>query len=350
MRIFISVLILTICSSLNGQDAVYSQYYNSNSLLNPALTGVFDGSQRFALHYRSQWRQTLPEHALNTYSAQFDAKINTVRQDYFSYGVDFTRDQSGAAKYTQQTGHLNLGYIKQIGASRYSSTKHFLVGAAKLGIGQNRMDLKNLWFGNQFDFKSSSVNQNLDSNEQFLNAKGQTPMYGDLGMGLMYYSVMSDRKSFFIGLAGQHLSQPKISLTEFGNFRLKRLFTVHAGGEIPFNRELSILPNVAAMKQGPSMMLMPGFHLRYTHKDWREIAMRAGVWTRIARAAEQGITNDALIFSTTFEYEAWMFGFSYDITTNQYFNANNGRGAFEFSIQYRNRDVSLRRPVRCPRM
>ena len=348
-RIYILSFLLAVCFGLNAQDASYSQFYNSNTLLNPALTGIFDGQQRIAVNYRDQLSSIHRTESFKTLSAQFDARMNTKNNDFLTYGLDFTRDQSGAGGYLQQSGHINLGYVKQIGANPYSSIDHYLVGGLKLGFGQNRVDPSKLWFGNQFDISGGTVDMNRPSNEDLINMNGTSPLFGDFGFGLMYYNLMGPRKTSYIGFAANHLNQPKISLTEFGDISLKRIYTIHAGGEFPLNRELSVMPNIAMFFQTPSRMFMPGSHFRYQHKDWREIALRVGLWTRIVRASDKALINDALIFSTTFEYEAWLIGVSYDVSTSRLISANSGRGAFEFSIQYVNRNTKYRRPITCPK-
>ncbi len=346
--IYIALVFFTL-NLVHGQDALYSQFYNANVILNPSLTGVFEGQQRFAIQYRDQWSSIHRSKSYKTLSAQFDAKIHIKNNDFLTYGMNFTRDESGNSSYIQQSGHINIGYIKQLGANAYSSTEHYLVGGLKLGGGQNSIDVSQIWFGNQFDINSGSLDLSRPTNEDLINMNGNSPLFGDFGFGLLYYAIFSDRNNFYLGAAGTHLNRPRISLTEFGDIRLQRLYTIHAGGEILLNRELSFMPNFVAYFQNPSRMVMPGFHMRYKHKDWREVALRAGIWTRIARSEPTVLINDALIFSATFEYESWLFGISYDITTSRISNATSGRGAFEFSLQYRNRDVNYRRPINCPK-
>ncbi len=48
-------LSLTALQQVKAQDPHYTQYYVYPSWLNPALTGVFDGSTRVSAIYRNQW-------------------------------------------------------------------------------------------------------------------------------------------------------------------------------------------------------------------------------------------------------------------------------------------------------
>ncbi len=350
MRYVITLSLILLGQLSWSQDAVFSQFYNSNAVLNPALTGVFDGGQRLTLQYRDQWAQIHKSQSYRTVAASFDAKIHMKRNDFLTYGIDFTRDQAGAGAYTQQAGHLNIGYIKQIGTRSYSPIKHFLSGGLKVGFGQNSVNVDQLWFGSQFDTNNGYVDLGRPTNEDLINMNGNSPLFGDFGLGLMYYNIIEERKTMYIGVSGAHLAQPNISMTEFGDVRLRRLVTVHAGGEFPVNRELSIMPNFVMHFQSPARMFMPGAHVRYMHQDWKEIALRFGAWLRTVRSFDSNVINDAIIFSATFEYEAFLFGLSYDVTTSRLINANSGRGAFELSVQYRNRDTKYRTPIKCPKM
>lgn len=348
-RLLIYIIGLVFCTVnfVFAQDAVYSQFYNSNTVLNPALTGVFNGQQRLTLQYRDQWSSIHRSESYKTYSAQFESKVHIKGNDFLTYGLDFSRDQAGSSSYLQQSGHLNVAYIKQLGANSYSNVDHFLVGGLKLGAGQNRVDVSNLWFGNQFDKSGGAINWGSNSNEDLINDGGRSPLFGDFGFGLLYYNVMGERKNFYAGVSASHINQPDISLTEFGSIRLKRLITLHTGVELPQNRELSHMINAVMHIQNPSFMLVPGYVARYKHKDWKEIALRAGIWTRIL--AVEGLANDALIFGATFEYESLQFGISYDVSTSSIVRANSGRGALEFSFQYINRNTKYRAPIKCPR-
>lgn len=331
-----------------GQDGVFSQFYNSNGALNPALLGIFDGQQRVSIQFRDQWKAIHRSKSYNTIAAQFDAKIHTKRNDFLTYGLDFNRNQAGSSSYLEQSGHLNVGYIKQIGAKNYTNVKHFLSGGLKLGFGQNRVNVNDLWFGNQFDQNGGTIDWSSPSNESLLNSRGTSPFYGDFGMGLLYFNDMGDRKNAYFGLSASHLNQPLINLTEFGDAaRLKRIVTLHGGVELPQNNELSHMLNFVMHNQSPSFMLIPGYAARYKNKDWKEIALRAGVWTRFLRV--DGLTVESIIFGTTFEYESFLFGLSYDVTTTNLVRANSGRGAFEISLQYINRNTKYRSPIKCPK-
>jgi hypothetical protein len=109
--------------------------------------------------------------------------------------------------------------------------------------------------------------------------------------------------------------------------------TGHAGAEIPLNRELSLLPAILVMSQGPSFQTNFGANFRYSNHDWREVAIRVGLWSRISKTVDGGHA-DALIVSTILEMERINLGLSYDVNTSSLKTASQSRGSFEISLIY----------------
>ncbi|MFM8373256.1 MAG: type IX secretion system membrane protein PorP/SprF, partial [Bacteroidota bacterium] len=53
--IVIFTLFISFLGELKAQDPRFSQYYASPWNLNPAMTGLFNGSWRITGNYRDQW-------------------------------------------------------------------------------------------------------------------------------------------------------------------------------------------------------------------------------------------------------------------------------------------------------
>ena len=54
-KIIIVFILILINSFLNAQDIHFSQYYASPMTVNPAYTGMFNGTYRVGANYRNQW-------------------------------------------------------------------------------------------------------------------------------------------------------------------------------------------------------------------------------------------------------------------------------------------------------
>src|SRR5947209_19591986 len=79
-----------------AQDPHFSQWSNTPLLLNPAMTGVFDGKLRFSNDYRSQWMGVTE--AYKTIHASLDVPIarSYYRKYFFGFGVVVMQDEAGA--------------------------------------------------------------------------------------------------------------------------------------------------------------------------------------------------------------------------------------------------------------
>ncbi len=330
--IFHCSLFLVHC---NAQDALYAQYYTAPQHLNPAMTGVFQGSARVNANYREQWTGVFSDIPLRTIHAGGEYKLPVFGDDYLSFGISGMLDEIGSSTKLQTTkGQLGISYSKQLDGSRYRSSSQYLVAGLQFGAAQQKLEFGNLWFDRQYDSVNVAVNSQLPTGE----LAPQSNIYSDMNLGLLWYNVFADNKSFYIGGAIDHISQPKISF--FGDAKevLRRRYTIHAGGEIPFSDELSILPSLMFTTQGSSMTVSGGGNFRYSNHDWNELAVRAGLATRFANSYVVGggssVLMDAITVSFILEKDHFLFGASYDIHTSSIATPTNGRGAFEVSIIY----------------
>lgn len=332
------VLILSclVHTDLKAQDPQFSQFYAAPSQMNPALAGVFDGEYRLVANYRTQTYAVLGNEAYKSIAASFDWRRSVNRDDHFSLGLSVLRDQVGQSNFSRSKAVINGSYLKHLGGGRYRSSDQYLVAGAQAGIGQWSYDYERLWFSQQFFVDEASRQAFIDysqPNGEALNVM-ETDMFVDFNVGLMYYNVLDEDNSFYIGGAMHHLTEPNVSFLEDQSEKLYRRIVGQAGGQIGLTREVSLLPAVAVMSQGPSFQTIAGLNLRYSNRDWREVAIRAGVWGRVSNQGEDQIGFDAAVISAILEMERLQFGLSYDVTVSNLASANNSRGAFELSVIY----------------
>ncbi len=340
-----------------AQDPRFAQFYAAPLQLNPAMTGVFEGRWRVNANYREQWASVLGSTPFRTIGAGFDMRYKIVGDDYMGIGISALRDEVGDGVFTTNRGHLNLSYMKQLSGGRYSPNDQYLVAGAQLGAGQNSVDWNQFWFGQQFNYNENDVNfltpdYTLSNGEPNISGdQATTDMYLDFNAGLMWYAIFGDNTSIWAGAAINHLNSPNISFIEGGREILYTRWVGHMGGEIPFNPQLSLLPAVAVMGQGPSLSTTIGANFRYTNHDWNEVAIRTGVWPHISRRVDEADTKlqfESIAFAMILEIESWNVGVSYDVTTSTFKDANNSRGAFELSLIYV-QPAKERIKVNCPK-
>jgi type IX secretion system PorP/SprF family membrane protein len=340
-----AALCLCVADLAVAQDPRFSQYYASQYNLNPALVGVFNGQCRTTLNYRDQWNSVLSGQPFRTYSVSGEYRRALASDDYVAFGIGAMHDEVGVARYQQNKGSLGFSFLKKLAGGR-NRADHYLSAGAQLGFGQNSIDWSNLWFSRQYNAISEEPDYGAGNGENFGN--NNTPLYADFNAGLLWYTVMENDGWFYIGAAGHHLNQPNISLRQQTSSALYRRWSGHLGGQFPVSEVMSILPAAQVMLQGPSFEADLGFNIRYSNNDLNELALRAGVWSRLGNRLDKGIHSDAITVVTMLELERVMVGLSYDLTISSLRRANNSRGAFEVSLTYFHPE-RRRSKVTCPR-
>ncbi len=337
MRRFTLLIVLCafLATTTQAQDARYSQFYANPLQLNPALAGVFDGSMRFSVNYKQQYSSLLKTQAYTNYSDGIEYRNLVNGGDFAAFSLGAHRDQAGISKFTRTRVNLGGAFMKLLDGSRYRNNNKYLIVGAQIGLGQHSFDWSGLWFSRQFDNSNTSlpfVNLDADPGESF--GEQNSEMYLDFNAGLLWYALFDDNMSIYAGGAVHHLSTPNIAFIDNAIEKLDSRYTVHMGGEIPFNEKLSILPAVVAMKQGPSFSSTIGANFRFSNGERNELAIRAGLWSHLANKLENQFGMEAVIVTAILELETLNIGISYDITTSTLTEANNARGGMEVSLIY----------------
>jgi type IX secretion system PorP/SprF family membrane protein len=353
-HLFLSGLFLLTfyLQTASAQDPQLAQFSSAPLLTNPALTGVFDGEYRIHVNYREQWGVILKDRLFRTVAAGFDWRMPVGRGDYAGFGLVAMRDQTGDGRFTQNRVHLSGAFMKELSGNGYRTADQYLIAGGQIGFGQHALEWGNLWFSNQFDNLAVRPDLTLSPNDPGINTDRANLTYADANVGIMYYAVFDERFSVYLGGAAHHLNTPKISFSG-GEEELAMRVSVQAGGELPVTDEVSILPGVLFVSQGPSMQTLAGAAVRFSNYQWGPMALRVGAWARmtnrVSKEPETVTTGVESVVAMAFlELEALSIGLSYDITATDLTTVNSGRGAFELSLIYRQPPARRRPKVSCP--
>lgn len=347
---YLVLFLVSTVFGLRAQDARFAQFYAAPLQMNPALTGVYEGQLRLTTNYRELYTSILGgTDAFRTISAGIDIRRPVQNGDFFGIGLTALRDQAGDSRFTRTQAALSGSFLKQLGGGGYRGGSNYLVGGAQIGVAQRGFDVNKLWFSEQFFVDPSGrqayIDRSLSSNESF--PAQSTDMYLDVAAGLMWYSVFDENASLYAGGAIFHLTEPNISFTGNMDEVLNRKYIGQLGGELPLAGGFSLLPAAAVMIQGPAFSTSLGTNLRYTERNWHEVALRAGAWVHLSNRLDKTAV-DAVVISTVLETERLQVGLSYDITVSSLALSNNSRGAFELSLIYI-QPASYRSRVNCPK-
>ncbi len=328
LAFFSSLICILTVSSVRGQDIHFSQFYMSPLTLNPALTGVQNCNTRIVGNYRNQWASVLGRNAYNTYSVSYDQKMPVGRYDYFGFGGNVWTDVAGQLDFQTLTLKLSGSYARKVGGDRRKA--NYVVLGAEAGASQRSISYTNAQWPSQVT--NGVFDPNIPSGE------GDLPdnfIFGDVGLGALWFSVIDKHTNYYIGGAVDHLNQANLSFYRPDVEKYYTKTVLHMGGEFPLNRSVSLVPGAVFFKQGPSLEINGGNSFRFNlDNGGADQSFQFGAWIRLARHFEKPILVDAIILSTRFDYSNWGIGFSYDINTSSLSQGSHGNGGFEFSMVY----------------
>lgn len=326
----VATLVLMPFRSVMAQDPEFSQFYAAPMNLNPALAGVAWGP-RFNTTYRNQWPGL--EKGFVTYAVGYDQYFEKARS---GFGVFIMNDRTAAGLINNYTIKLNYAFRFQLG--KKVGVQVGLSG----GYIRKQVDWARLTFNDQinpiFGFSDSNGSANL-SGEQVPNSLAVN--IADFGTGLVAYS-----KNLFGGIALQHITSPKESITEFTDYKLPMKITVHAGGQINLtpkkrNSENFLSPNAMFITQGTASQLNIG-----TYANFGKVF--GGVFYR-----NNFSNSDAVIGLIGLKIYFVKLGYSYDYTISNLQGYTGGAHEISLSINLGDKDGPFdhtRKPNRleCP--
>ncbi|HQQ21573.1 MAG TPA: type IX secretion system membrane protein PorP/SprF, partial [Bacteroidales bacterium] len=155
----------------------YSQFYTAHYLINPALTGAFNGIFRANLNQKTQWLSvTKPFLSL---SANLDAPIwkNHKTEDLWGLGLQLNSDRAGDSEFQSIDINLSTSFIKSLGWRK----KHKIGLGVVAGYKHQSLNYAALHFDEQF--QDGVYNSQNPITEVFGDSKIS---YFDLGAGVLW--------------------------------------------------------------------------------------------------------------------------------------------------------------------
>lgn len=308
--------IITLCfliffaagTSLQAQDPHFSQYDAMPVMLNPANTAMGDVTEmRVGLQYRSQWASMGSN--FTTTAASFEMPF----QDRFGVGATILA-HNAADVFSSINFMVSGAYL----ISDPSQRNFKLSTGLQLGFLYNRLNQKDLLFGNQFD--GENFDPDLPNGEMFDRKSTFVP---DASIGVFYENTNFRKKlNPHGGFSVFHVTHPRENFTSEKSRKPLR-YVVHGGVRININRDVFIDPRVLYMRQRTHQEITFG---AISHIELRQpYALVFGAFYRNA---------DAVILQAGVQHNKNLYRISYDINTSGLSQATNNKGAIEISILY----------------
>jgi type IX secretion system PorP/SprF family membrane protein len=333
-QLYRTLFIAACCTCLyahnaKAQDPHFSQYFSSPLTFNPALTGYFDGTQRFAVNFRSQWSGGGDAYTTGTLS--FDTKILQERigsGDRWGLGIHALYDQSSGGIYKNAYISLSTAFNKGLDA----------FGDQSIGIGlqatyaRTSVDFSRVTFSNQFT--GSGFDMSVPSGETVNN---QSVSYVDLNAGLLYNYKDESGTQFTFGASMFHVLHPKLSFFSGNNNSLSRRYTFHGGAGFAVGEQDNFFISGHSMQQNGASENVIGaaYGMGLAAVD---LSIYLGAWLRI---------NDAVYPYVGLRTTEYQLGFSYDITNSDLRRARKFIGSTEISFIYFFNAAERRKGIPC---
>lgn len=328
MRKLLTILSAFVFSvnTLEAQtDAHFTQYYAYPLWLNPALTGVMDGSSRVTVNYRKQLPGIYAPMITQAVTADFALPKNV------GLGITVLNQRSPDAGYQNSNAYLSFSYLVHL--TRYG----ILSGGFQVGMINRKIDPGKLQFGNQFN-PVIGYDPTMPSNEIF-TYRSATSVDGSLG--LMYFDG-DPNKSYnpFIGVSLYHPTQPvNRFLSGADDNIIPMRYAIHGGIRFLVGKKAELIPHALFLKQGNTDELAGGMVCNLMLEPGKDLILGA-----LYRK------DDAVAPSLGLHINGLTIGLSYDVNISKLKTASSSNGGYELSISFTSKKKIPDTRFICPRL
>ncbi len=312
-------IFLYVCVS--AQDIHFTNYIAQPMLLNPSLSGLNGCDWRVGGNFRTQWFNISSGNTYRTISAFADFALGKpgVYSNFAGLGASFFSDQAGDLNYN--TNKVDLSFAYHLMLSKRAT--HSLSFGIQGGIIHRSLNQGKALF--QFDpITGEPVAAGIE------NFDTKTKILPDVGLGMLYSAAPSEYSNLHFGFAINHLNQPNLSGFNINQEVVDKKyikFTIHGGGQIPFGKQLSLLPGFLFLMQGTTFEANINMMLKYKFSmlPREKSAVYFGAMYRVL---------DAFILATRLDIKRFQIHFSYDLNTSKLSKASKLNGGPEIALIY----------------
>lgn len=309
----IYLLFIAMSFAVLGQDLHLTQYYTSNTSLNPALTGNYEGDFKFVANYRSQWSQVLKPIKTSMFSVE--KKFPKYNGDEWAGGLLLGDDQVSALFLQSNRVLLSGSYLKKLNG-------HSLRFGLQAGVVNRRINMKDQSFPDQWDYASGIYNPSIFNGESSLQ---NSSLYLDVNAGVAW-SKLVKKTRITAGYAIYHANRPK---DNFVSNKKAVAFRHVINGTAKFNLKsgFSISPNLLLMYSAAANDIVLGANAGKKLNEDFSLLLGAGFRTN-------SINKDAALVILGLGYKQIDFGISFDYNMSQLSKTMKQKNAWEISLAY----------------
>ncbi len=305
--------------STQAQDMHFSHIHASPTILNPAMTGLFNGDIRFTANTKSQWNSFTKGY--RTMAGTADMKLSVLPGgDIIGGGLQVLSDKAGDLDFTTTSVGFSISYMKAL-----DKRQNFIA-----------FGLNNSYVNNRVDFTKAIA---FDNEPLIQNGSDFRVNYWDVSAGVGWFYNINKDYAFHLGVSVFHLNRPFVSFADEATLtdgqHLYRKWVVHGTGDFKISRKSTLKPSFMFNDQGPHREISLGSFWKYrTSKDRRQqtpTSIYFGAWMRW-HAVQGFVGKDAIIAALRVDYKNTYMTFTFDINISDLSAVSYGQGGPEFSV------------------
>ena len=300
-------------------DIHFSQFYETSTLRNPAMVGVFSGNYKIAAFYRNQWSSVASPYETMLLNLEYRFVLNGASNDFLSVGLLGFNDKAGDIDQKISAVYPALNYHKSLSQRNNSYLSFgFTAGYLQYSFDPSKATFNNQFQGGVFNAGNPSM-ENLPS-----------PRFSvmDIGAGINYNVTpgTSDQATYMIGVSGYHFTQPAFSYYTTKRNSENIRWNVNAGMIRELNTNLMLQVHANYAVQGTYTELIGGALL-----GWKTFSVMADPTFEIYAGAMFRYA-DAIAPVIKMKYKNFSMGVSYDVNMSSLKPASNMQGGLELTL------------------
>ena len=311
-----------------AQDFIFSDFNRTPLLINPALTGNFNGKVRARAGHRNQWSEVLSGTSFQSHFVSVDTRLDVDDNQNFGFGLSGLRDVGGALDFGSKSLNFSSAYERKL-ISTEKSTHSIRLGLEG-GIVRRSIDLSDTRWPSQHD-GNGGFDPTIPAPE--LEGIDSDFLIADVNGGLFWQSIFSDGSAFYLGLAAHHLNRPNVSFFVDEEEKLSTRYTIHGGGEIRLTQAWSMMPTFLYVDQGEHSAFIGGALARRYFDRSASTSLQAGILVRANKDLGGSLQTNAITPTVNLLLKRLSLGIAVDITTSQLAEVSYN-GAVEVSLGY----------------
>jgi type IX secretion system PorP/SprF family membrane protein len=329
-----SIALLLAGGTAKAQDIHFSQFFESPTMRNPALTGIFTGDYKVTTNYRNQWGAFGVPYKTALVSGETKILLRQLAKDYLSFGLTTVFDKAGSLDFTGNSVYGAVNYNKALDPRTQTYLSVGLCGAYL----QRSFDVTKMRTASQYSNGlyngSAATGENMDF--------GVVRHY-DASAGVSLSGAITKRVNYYVGAAGYHVSKPKESYYNSDFIRLTTRWAFNMGVSANLGDGYILNAHANYQYQNPYQELIFGGLVSHPYKtvNGTRILMAMGCFYR---------KGDAIIPMVKVDYDQYSMAMSYDISMAGKRMYMSGFGGYEFALSVRGNYKHAKTPsYMCPR-